>query len=244
MSTPLTNSVGLSLYECHHIPICVGCVSYSIPFWTKKGLFMTQTSQISDSTTDSSRAADQLWRWSATDMASAVATGVVSSREIVESCLERIDEVNPYLNALVEVRPEEALSLADEADRRRSAGEELGPLHGVPVSIKINSDQAGYATTQGVVAFKDAVADEDSPHVASLRRAGAVIMGRSNSPAFAYRWFTNNDLHGRTLNPWDADYTRAVPVAGPAPRWRQAWCRWPAATTSADRCATRPMPAA
>lgn len=150
---------------------------------------------------------DQLWRWSATEMAQAVAGGLVSSREVVESCLGRIDEVNPQLNALVEVRPEEALSLADEADRRRSAGEELGPLHGVPVSIKVNSDQAGYATTQGVSAFQDAMANEDSPHVASLRRAGAVLMGRSNSPAFAYRWFTNNDLHGRTLNPWDSSRT-------------------------------------
>jgi amidase len=147
------------------------------------------------------------WQWTATRMASAVATGLVSSREVVASCLERIDEVNPHLNALVEVRPEEALALADDADRRRSAGEDLGPLHGVPVSIKVNSDQAGYATTQGVVAFRDAMAKEDSPHVASLRRAGAVLMGRSNSPAFAYRWFTNNDLHGRTLNPWDSSRT-------------------------------------
>jgi amidase len=152
-------------------------------------------------------AADQLWRWSATEMADAVATGTVSSREVVQSCLGRIEEVNPKLNALVEVRPHEALAMADEADRRRSAGEELGPLHGVPVSIKVNSDQAGYATTQGVSAFQDAMANEDSPHVASLRRAGAVLMGRSNSPAFAYRWFTNNDLHGRTLNPWDASRT-------------------------------------
>ncbi|MGU3585453.1 amidase family protein [Rhodococcus sp. C26F] len=150
---------------------------------------------------------DKPWQWTATQMASAVATGLVSSREVVASCLERIDEVNPHLNALVEVRPEEALALADDADRRRSAGEELGPLHGVPVSIKVNSDQAGYATTQGVVAFRDAIAEEDSPHVASLRRAGAVLMGRSNSPAFAYRWFTNNDLHGRTLNPWDSSRT-------------------------------------
>lgn len=87
------------------------------------------TPTMSEPGTDST---DQLWRWSATEMAHAVAGGLVSSREVVESCLGRIDEVNPQLNALVEVRPEEALSLADEADRRRSAGEELGPLHGVP----------------------------------------------------------------------------------------------------------------
>lgn len=156
---------------------------------------------------DASGSSDELWRWTATDLARGIATGVVSSREVVQSCLGRIEEVNPQLNALVEVRPEEALSLADDADRRRAAGETLGPLHGVPVAIKVNSDQAGYATTQGVTAFKDAVAEQDSPHVASLRRSGAVLMGRSNSPAFAYRWFTTNDLHGRTLNPWDASRT-------------------------------------
>jgi amidase len=140
-------------------------------------------------------------------MAKAVATGLVSSREVVQSCLGRIEEVNPQLNALVEVRPEEALGMADDADRIRSAGQKLGPLHGVPVSIKVNSDQAGYATTQGVTAFQNAMVQQDSPHVASLRRAGAILMGRSNSPAFAYRWFTNNDLHGRTLNPWDSSRT-------------------------------------
>lgn len=95
---------------------------------------------------------EELWRWSATEMAHAIASGQVSSREVVQSCLDRIEEVNPRLNALVEVRPAEALSLADQADRRRAAGDELGPLHGVPVSIKVNSDQAGYATTHGVVA--------------------------------------------------------------------------------------------
>ncbi|UTT70602.1 amidase family protein [Arthrobacter sp. DNA4] len=150
---------------------------------------------------------EQLWRWSATEMGNAISTGLISSREVVQSCLGRIEEVNPQLNALVEVRPDEALAAADEADRARSSGQELGPLNGIPVSIKVNSDQAGYATTQGVTAFQHAMADQDSPHVASLRRAGAILLGRSNSPAFAYRWFTNNDLHGRTLNPWNPSRT-------------------------------------
>jgi amidase len=103
----------------------------------------------------------------------------------------------------VEVSPEEALGMADAADRAVGAGEELGPLHGVPISIKVNSDQAGHATTNGVVAFKDNVADADGPHVKKLRDAGADFVGRSNTPAFSYRWFADNDLHGRTLNPWD-----------------------------------------
>jgi amidase len=158
--------------------------------------------------TDGARAgADELWRWSATQVARGVATGQVSAREVVQSCLGRIEAVNPTLNALVEVRPEEALQAAAEVDRLTVSGAELGPLHGVPVAIKVNSDQAGYATTSGVTAFKDDIAPTDSPHVANFRQSGAVLLGRSNTPAFSYRWFTDNDLHGRTLNPWDASRT-------------------------------------
>lgn len=145
----------------------------------------------------------ELWRWTATELARAIRTRQVSSREAVESCLARIEQTNPRLNALVEVSPEEALDTADAADRAVAAGEELGPLHGVPVSIKVNSDQAGHATTNGVVALKDNIAKVDSPQGTKLREAGAVFVGRSNTPAFSYRWFADNDLHGRTLNPWD-----------------------------------------
>ncbi len=159
---------------------------------------------------------EELWRWSATQLAHGIATGHISAREVVQSCLDRIDAVNPHLTALVEVRPEEALRAAAEADRVVASGAELGPLHGVPFAIKVNSDQTGYATTNGVVAFKDNVSDVDSPQVASIRRSGAILLGRSNTPAFSYRWFTNNDLHGRTLNPWDASrHTRRVQ------RWRK-----------------------
>ncbi|MBB3084511.1 amidase family protein [Geodermatophilus sabuli] len=156
---------------------------------------------------DPTPGSDDLWRWSATQLAHGIATGQVSAREVVQSCLDRIDAVNPRLNALIEVRPEEALEAADAADRETASGAELGPLHGVPVAIKVNSDQVGHATTNGVAAFKDNVASTDSPHVANLRQSGAILLGRSNTPAFSYRWFTNNDLHGRTLNPWDAART-------------------------------------
>ena len=93
---------------------------------------------------------------------------------------------------------------ADDARRR---GDVLGPLHGVPVTVKVNVDTKGRATTNGVVAFKDNVATEDSPVVANLRKAGALIIGRTNTPAFSVRWFTENDLHGRTLNPWSREHT-------------------------------------
>lgn len=159
------------------------------------------------SITDDRTGSNELWRWSATQLAHGISTGQVSAREVVQSCLDRIDAVNPGLNALIEVRPEEALEAAAEADRQTASGAELGPLHGVPVAIKVNSDQVGYATTNGVVAFKDNVATTDSPHVANLRRSGAVLLGRSNTPAFSYRWFADNDLHGRTLSPWDAART-------------------------------------
>ncbi|MGZ4548865.1 MAG: amidase [Blastococcus sp.] len=157
-----------------------------------------------------------LWRWPATRVAHAIATAQVSAREGVESCLARIDETNPGLNALVEVRPDEALRAAAEADRTTASGVALGPLHGVPVSIKLNSDQAGHATTHGLVAFKDNMATTDSPQVAGLRRSGAIPLGRSNAPALAMRWFTTNALHGRTLNPWDASRTPGGSSGGAA----------------------------
>jgi amidase len=134
-------------------------------------------------------------------LSQAIRTGAASAREVTQAALERIEAVNPAINAIVECRPDEALKAADAIDRRRAAGEELPPLAGVPVTIKVNVDQAGYATTNGVVAFRDVIAAEDSPVVANLKRAGAVIVGRTNTPAFSYRYFTANDLHGRTLNP-------------------------------------------
>lgn len=150
---------------------------------------------------------DDLWRWSAQDMAAGIRNRTISAREAVSSCLQRIDQINPTLNALTEIFHEKALVDADAADKAVAAGQALGPLHGVPISIKVNSDVAGSATTHGVTAFRDNIAPTDSPHVANFRKAGAVIVARSNAPAFSYRWFTNNDLHGRTLNPWDASRT-------------------------------------
>ncbi|MDO9286377.1 MAG: amidase family protein [Aquabacterium sp.] len=150
---------------------------------------------------------EALWRWSAHQLAAAVRSGAVSAREAVVSSLERIQAVNPTLNAVVDVLADEALAAAQAADDARRRGDALGPLHGVPVTVKVNVDVKGRATTNGVVAFKDNLASEDSPVVANLRQAGAVIVGRTNTPAFSVRWFTENDLHGRTLNPWSRAHT-------------------------------------
>ncbi|MGF6431371.1 MULTISPECIES: amidase family protein [Bradyrhizobium] len=162
------------------------------------------------------RRENELWSWSAVDLARAIATRAISSREAVQSSLDRIAEVNPALNAIVAVVADEALAAADAADVAVKSGAELGVLHGVPVTIKVNVDQRGCATTNGVVAFRDVIATEDSPVVANLRKAGAVIVGRTNTPAFSHRWFTNNDLHGATYNPWSRRLTPGGSSGGAA----------------------------
>ena len=159
---------------------------------------------------------EELWRWDAIEIARAVRTRQISSREAVSACLERIEQVNPRVNAVVELRPEEALAAADAADAAIARAETVGALHGVPVTIKVNVDQQGYATTNGVVAFRDKIATEDSPPVANWRTAGAVFIGRTNTPAFSHRWFTDNDLHGRTLNPRNPGLTPGGSSGGAA----------------------------
>ncbi len=159
---------------------------------------------------------DELWRWSAARLAEGIAAGDISSREAVTSCLERIDAVNPTVNALVDVYADEALEAADLADRMVLHGRSLGPLHGVPSSVKVNTDEAGRATTGGVAAHAGMIAAQDSASAAALRRAGAVLVGRSNVPAFSMRWMSDNELHGRTLNPWDAGRTPGGSSGGAA----------------------------
>src|ERR1700739_4682711 len=109
------------------------------------------------------RRENELWSWSAVDLARAIATRVISSREAVQSSLYRIAQVNPALNAIVEVLADEALAAADAADAAVKSGAALGMLHGVPVTIKVNVDQRGHATTNGVVAFRAVIGTEDSP---------------------------------------------------------------------------------
>jgi hypothetical protein len=105
--------------------------------------------------------------------------------------------VNPKLNAVTVDLSQSAHVTADEADGAVARGENLGALHGVPVTIKENVDQEGCATTNGVVVFQHIIAKADSPIVANWKRAGAVIIGRTNTPAFSFRLDTVNDLRGR-----------------------------------------------
>lgn len=158
----------------------------------------------------------ELWRDDAVALAARIRSGEASAREATASVLERIAQVNPRINALASVSAERALRDAELADQALLRGEPLGPLHGVPVTIKVNVDVAGEPTTGGIEAFKDLVASEDAPLVANLRRAGAIIVGRNNAPSFSLRWFTDNALHGRTLNPWDETLTPGGSSGGAA----------------------------
>ena len=156
------------------------------------------------------------WRLSATALAGCIAAGECSAREATESVLAHVAQVNPRINALTDVHAVQALQAADAADQAQVRGDALGPLHGVPVTLKVNVDTQGWPTTDGVSAWQDNMASEDSPVVASLREAGAIVVGRSNTPAFSLRWFTDNDIHGRTLNPFNQAVTPGGSSGGAA----------------------------
>jgi amidase len=157
--------------------------------------------------TERSKSAENAWRLSAAETADAVRAGRLSAAQATESALARLSAVNPAINAVVAEMPEEARATAAEIDRRIAAGDDPGPLAGVPITVKVNVDQAGHATTNGLRLQQDTIAETDNPVVANLRKAGAVIVGRTNTPAFSLRWFTRNSLHGWTRNPHDAALT-------------------------------------
>ncbi|HKE42882.1 MAG TPA: amidase family protein [Casimicrobiaceae bacterium] len=159
---------------------------------------------------------DPLWRWSATRIAAAIRNRDISAREAVDSCVARMAAVNPRLNAVTVDLSQAAQEAAQRADRAVASGEALGPLHGVPVTIKENVDQEGCATTNGVVGFQNVVARADSPIVSNWRRAGAIIIGRTNTPAFSFRLDTVNDLRGRTFSPWSKRHTPGGSSGGAA----------------------------
>ena len=148
-----------------------------------------------------------IFRLSACEIADLVKSGALSAREVTQAHINRIEDVNPSINAIVQEMREEAFKAANRIDTLIADGQDAGPLAGVPVTIKVNVDQAGFATTNGVAAQKDLVAAHDSPVVSNLLNAGAVLIGRTNTPAYSLRWFAKNDLHGQTLNPRNAALT-------------------------------------
>src|SRR5262249_4815737 len=148
---------------------------------------------------------EPLWQASATEIIAGIRQKKFSCSEVMGSVVDRIRERNPKLNAIVIDLTDQALAAAAAADRALHSGAQPGELFGVPVTIKVNVDQEGEATTNGLPVFANVIAPDDAPLVRNVRRAGAIIVGRTNVPELSMRLTTVNPLHGRTWNPWHAD---------------------------------------
>jgi amidase len=153
---------------------------------------------------------------SATDLAEAIRSQDVSSREVVEAHLRRIADLNPAVNAVPVVLAGQALEAARAADRAAASGGELPPLHGVPFTVKGNIDLAGTPTSHGIKALAAAYPAMDAPVVERMRAAGAIPIGHTNLPDFAIGWHTDSELWGATVNPWDRSLTPGASSGGEA----------------------------
>ena len=158
----------------------------------------------------------ELWQLTATEIIKKIKDKEISVRESVTSALARSKDVNPKINAVVSSMGSNALVQADLLDKKIKDGDDIGILGGVPVTVKVNIDQAGYATTNGLKIQKDLIAKHNNPIVNNLEKAGAIIIGRTNTPAFSLRWFTRNTLHGNTLNPVNKNITPGGSSGGAA----------------------------
>lgn len=143
----------------------------------------------------------------ATETARAIREREVSCAEVVKTYIDHIERVNPCLNALVEDRFQDALREAEEKDRQLAAGTAASELFGVPISVKEAFDSSGMKTTGGLVLRKDEIAEQDAEIVKRLKDAGAIILGKTNTPELCFCQETDNNLYGRTNNPWDLTRT-------------------------------------
>jgi len=153
---------------------------------------------------------------SAHEIAALIRRKTISPVEVARAHLERIERLNPQVNAFVDYHPESVLAQATDAEKAVLRGEELGPLHGVPLSIKSAIDVAGHRCESGTRLRVGYVAAEDATVVARLRAAGAVILGVTNVPELLMAWETDNLLYGRTNNPWDLTRTAGGSSGGEA----------------------------
>ncbi len=157
----------------------------------------------------------KLWQLSACELSALIAAGDVSAAESISAAVERMRQCNGKINAVVDDLGDAAQIRAAQLDKLRSSSGPVGPLHGIPVTIKENVDQKGRSTANGVKAYADIIASDDAPIVRNLEAAGAVVIGRTNTPEFSFRATTDNELHGRTLNPWN-DWASAGGSSGGA----------------------------
>jgi Asp-tRNA(Asn)/Glu-tRNA(Gln) amidotransferase A subunit family amidase len=146
---------------------------------------------------------DELCYTPAAELAAAIRARRLSPVELVEAVLARVERVNPRLNAYCTVVADRARDAAAEAERRAMAGEPLGPLHGIPISFKDLTHTAGIRTTFGSRIFADHVPTEDAAVVERVRAAGAIVIGKTNTPEFGCKVVTDNRVFGATRNPWN-----------------------------------------
>lgn len=158
----------------------------------------------------------ELHTWSATRMAEGVRDGEVSATELVDACIARVEACDPAVNALVLRRFDGAREEARHADARRAAGEPIGPLHGVPITVKDQFHCAGLPTTLGLAKWKSRISSVDGPLVGRLRAAGAIVLGKGNVMQLLLGWECDNPAFGRTNNPWDLARTPGGSSGGDA----------------------------
>jgi aspartyl-tRNA(Asn)/glutamyl-tRNA(Gln) amidotransferase subunit A len=140
---------------------------------------------------------------SALELADLIAKQELSPLDLMRDTLDRMDRVNPGLNAFVALRPGAALAEAAAMTEKIASGKNPGPLAGLPLGVKDLEDTAGMVTSYGSVTFKDNMARGDSIQVARLKAAGAIVVGKTNTPEFGFTGFTKNRLHGIPRNPWN-----------------------------------------
>jgi amidase len=153
---------------------------------------------------------------SAVDLARMIRSRELSATELLEAVLARIEAVNPPVNAIVTLAPEPARAVAADLDARAARGSFAGPLHGLPIAIKDVAETAGIRTTFGSPIFASYIPDFDAPHVALLKQAGAVVIGKTNVPEFGAGSQTFNPVFGPTRNPYDARLTPGGSSGGAA----------------------------
>ncbi|MGQ9572944.1 MAG: amidase [Dehalococcoidia bacterium] len=158
----------------------------------------------------------ELWFTPAHELADRIRSRQLSPVELMEACLARIEEVNPILNAFIAMRSEEALAEARAMADRIARGEDSGLLAGLPLGVKELEDAEGFPSTHASLPFKDNWPERDSVQVERLRRAGAIVLGKTNAPEFGYTAFTKNLLFGVTRNPWDPSRTPGGSSGGSA----------------------------
>ena len=160
-----------------------------------------------------------------------------SSVELMEAVLDRIDEANPDLNAVVALRDPEALYADARAADARVARGEARPLEGIPLGVKDLEDAEGLVTSEGSLPFRENLAVRDSTQVARLRAAGAIVVGKTNAPEFGYTAITKNLVHGVTRSPWNLERTPGGSSGGSSARRPASRTPSPLSTVCSHACA-------